>query len=135
MQNSDCDLENPPDECLRRVSGLVETGNPTFNVLVLWQLQILDWTGILRNPLQRLVHRDLPQILNSCQRETGARVTTLQTHVDGFFNCVRTSIGWSRRPVLAVLPTARLGRDCEGGGVVLYDLHGGGFRVTVVIMI
>lgn len=138
----ECNVEVPPDRCLRHSNGLVEQDNGGFDILVLW---IPAWGRILQSMANRM-HDDLEGIINGALTDCVYMMPRIyeveESHIDDLHQCFREKVRehtrWSYRS-MAILPGDGTGHyvsfACYEGHIMVEQMFGLGmvFSMTIVI--
>lgn len=134
LADSRCYEDDPPNACLERANGILETRNPRFDIFVFWHPSDYKVLGPFTDYIQGLTSNNLEGACYACY-DVGKLISdTTQSDVDEFFECVRGRLNSWRVPALAVLPTETLGYDCRPGWIWRMHLSRPAFEVTIVVL-
>lgn len=137
-----CNVEEPPDQCLRRGNGALEILNEQFNILVIWQPRQREGFGRADVELQKLLRStlevELKRSLQFCF--DAAEIVTLawRRAVDGFQRCIYEELWTSLKPtprVFAILPLTPVLGFYAGCGHLLVDAFTRqNFEVLIILL-
>lgn len=133
----DCNVEIPPDACLRRGNGIVELNNPTFHMLVFWQPVDENLLAGTNAYLARNLGRGLGRALSRCNEVVPDVSLASRKALEAFRTCVLSELGqylpYGPR-VFAILPRAMLGHRCPDGHLLIDEFTRPGFEIIVILL-
>lgn len=133
----ECNVEIPPDACLRQGNGIVELEIPTFNLLVLWQPMVDHLGAGTRTFLRVTLGAVLNRVLVSCHGGIPDISLASRQALDAFQRCIYSNLHdrLNFRPrVVAILPRAMIGSSNPHGYVLVEDFTQPGFRVFIILL-